>query len=199
MFKITPLHKFLFYSGTSNFCNSILYSVSTTSILSTIQSQHISTFLIGNMVTKDVIGQTVGGLYNMIYSKYIDPKVLICFRKSMLFESAGYAIDFLVPMVSVDYNLGLLSTSSVFKNISFTLSGALHSKSIYNLTTNNNTSEIYTKLNITNTITSGLGMLIGINCVSQLPPVYMGGLLLVSNILRIFTLRKSLQCSDVLI
>jgi hypothetical protein len=185
--------KYLVWNGMSSFCSSVSFTLSTSSILSVIQSNPLQLGLISGFITKDIIGQFTGSLYSFHKSKVIDNNISSFASKGLILEQSSLYINMVIPLLPVSYYFPVASLSSILINISFTFLGAINAKSMYNLTTNKNSSEIYTHLNIVNTLSTTLGMLTGVGIINYInDPIIISLILFKMSIGRFFCYKKAL-------
>jgi hypothetical protein len=158
-FKLDNIGRVYMYSGLSTFFGSINFALGTSNILKVINAP-MATALIGNYLLKDVIGQTVGGVYSYFNSHKIDKSPKQKLIESLLLESTSIICDVVTP-ICPNY-LAITSSSSILKNVSYVYFSSLNAKAVTSITKNENIAEVYSKLNIINSISSATGMCVGI-------------------------------------
>lgn len=155
--------------GLSNFIGSMEFTISTHSMLGVVSLSPTAGSLISVYIGKDIVGQTVGSMYNYYASKKIDNNVSKFVNRSLIFQHTATIVETMTPLLSTSLFGYVSASANIMKNISFTQFGAVNSKVIYKLTENNNTGEIYTQLSIVNNISTSLGMGCGILISSLFP------------------------------
>ena len=161
----------------------------TLSVLGTIDNNVIASY---NYIGKNVVGQ-IGGLYFILNkSKSIDKNPKSFINKSIVYNSLSIYIESITVLLPVTSFIFVAGSANILKNVSWTYYGAVNAKIIQNLSIDNNISEIYSKITILNTISSSIGMGVGLGLTSAIPDnnVRMG-LIPILALMRMYTLDKA--------
>ena len=112
---------------------------------------------------------------------------------SNILQQSSYIFMSATPLFS-SYFLPIAGISNIFSNISFTGFGAINAKCIQNLSLDNNTGEIYSKIAAVNTLGSSVGLLCGLGIIAIIPD-YNTRLLITPILasLRIFTYNRAIK------
>lgn len=161
---------YLLWSSLSNFVVSIEVVLSTHSMLNAFGNESVHNNLTLNYIGKDVIGQ-MGGLFIMNkISKQIDKNPNNFIKYSLLLQQFGTILENITPLVPTSPIIFLGALSNICKNISFMGTGGINAKVINKLSIDkDNIGELYSKLAIINTLSTSIGMSIGIGLTILIP------------------------------
>ena len=148
-----------------------------------------------NYILKDVLGQFGGLLYSWKNGKNADKIPLEYITKGGLIQQFGFHLENASILIK-DENLILpfLGISSITKNVSFISIGAVNSKNLNKLSQKNkNIGELYSKIASINTISSSVGMLLGLGIIFFVPSYTLRSYVILPclSIGSIYTLRKA--------
>lgn len=147
-----------------------------------------------NYIGKDILGQLCGLTLINKFSKYGDKdtkKYIII--NSLIYEFASL-MESCTPLIDQQYFLFVGIFGNIGRNISFNAFGALKMKAMKDLSSDNNVTEMYTKINVASTVSYSLGMIVGLGLIKFIPcHMTRIGMLPIIGMLRYFTLRKSLD------
>lgn len=164
------LRRYKYWNFISQVCSGVNFSLSTNSILISMDITNPITSGTAAFIYKDIIGQTSTLLYSHLpITKYIDKKP----KKYSIYTCSLVQISCLCENLIVFYPnlfLPLSISGSILKNCGFTGLSGINIKCIYRLT-NNNEGEFYAKLNASNSVASSIGMGLGI-MINQFYPTY---------------------------
>lgn len=147
-----------------------------------------------NFIGKDIIGQLGGLAMVNKFSKFgdKDPKKYIIIN-SIIYESAAL-MESCTPLIDPKYFLFAGIFGNIGRNISFNAFGALKLKAMKELSSDENVTEMYTKINVAATVSYSVGMMVGLGLIKLIPcNITRIGMLPAIGILRYFTLKKSLD------
>lgn len=155
----------------SNFIGSIEFTLSTCSMLSIINSHPQETAIISTYISKDIVGQVGGSCYNYYQCKKIDKNIPRFVNQGLALQHLSTLIECSVPFLSSSSLMICTGgVSSLLKNISFTQIGAVNAKMLYKFSScNENTGELYTRLSVLNSLSTSLGMTIGVFISYKIP------------------------------
>lgn len=166
----TKYLNYMYWSAFSNFLISIESVLSTHSMLSTLSDNTSSQNLSLNYISKDIIGQSFG-LFVMNYvSKYIDSNPNKFLKHSLIFQQGATILECTTPLFPLSLFIPIGAISNICKGISFIGIGGINAKIINKLSINgDNIGEIYTKATIINTISTSIGMMLGLMITIYIP------------------------------
>lgn len=165
--KHTPLYgQYMGWSFLSNIIGSIEDCISTHCMLSSLSTQTTDLSVSYNYIGKNMIGQLGGLWYINKIGTNIDTNPRKYFRQSLLINQTAICLECLIPLGA--HFLLFAGSASILKSIAWTGYGAVTTKILISLS-DNNSAEIYSKLCITNTIASSIGMLMGLYIVYLVP------------------------------
>lgn len=161
--------KYLYWNSFSNFIVSIESVLSTHSMLTTVGA-NIGVNVSINFIGKDIIGQ-IGSLYAMNkIGKYIDKEPLRFLKMSLLLEQTSILMECATPIFPLSSFIAVGGISNVGKGIAFSGIGCLSATVVNKLSIDkDNIGEIYSKIGIVNTITTSVGMSLGLLIASLIP------------------------------
>lgn len=176
----------------TNIISSIEFVLSTHSMLSVVGNQN--NILPLNYISKDIIGQLGGLWYMNKLSKTVDKDPRNFSNKSLQLEQYAIAVECITPLLPIYAFVPVAGLCNISKNISYTGFGAINTKIIQTLATDNNLGELYSKITILNTLTSSFGMSIGLFITYKIPD-HTTRLLLIPFLawLRIYSYEKTIQ------
>jgi hypothetical protein len=184
---------FIRWSFVSNIIMSIENVLGTHSSLSVLGKSSTELTLSTNFIGKDIIGQVGSLLYMNKIGKNADkdPKKFI--KYSMIIQQSAVFLESTTPLLPIQMFIPLAGFSNIMMNISFTSCGAINAK-IIPLLAKDNIGEMYSKLTIINTISSSIGMGLGLCIVGIIPEHEKRIFILpILSILRIYTYNKSVK------
>jgi hypothetical protein len=180
----------------TNLISSVEFVLSTHSMLSVVGSPVAgnSNMLSINYISKDIIGQLGGLWYMNKMSKTVDKNPRNFSNKSLQLEQYAIAIECVTPLLPVYAFVPVAGLCNISKNISYTGFGAINTKIIQMMATDNNLGEIYSKITILNTLTTSFGMIIGLFITYKIPD-HTQRLLLIPFLawLRIYSYEKTIE------
>ena len=172
--RVTPEYKhLLLYSGMLSTLTSCEYAISTHCILNALTDSGGGS-MTANFLSKDMMGQ-MGGLLLLSRLKRWSAGSMVL--SSCLFIQAGVGCDVMV-MVIPEYLIPLSVTSTILKNVSFTLISAVNIRVLNHVVPKESLGEAYIGFNALSTITSSLGMAVGLGLIQGgvwLPVVAVSG------------------------
>lgn len=172
--KLHPRYtQYLGWSFVSTFLVSAETILSSHSMLSAVSVAATTTATAAvsvNYLGKDMFGQ-IGGLLLMNKIGRLSDTHPNKFNKhSMVIQQMSTIAECATPMLPIGAFLPVASVANAGKCVSFTLFGALNAKVITTLSEDgSNVGEIYSKVAITNTLASSLGMAAGLILATQIP------------------------------
>lgn len=152
-------NNYLIWSSFSTMIISIETAMSTNNMLNALDlGEENKAF---NYIGKDIIGQLGGLVYMSKMSEKADknPKKFLLY--SNIIQQSSYLLMCSTSIVDPGYFLYIAGIANVFSNISFTGYGSVNAKCIQKLSSDN-MGEMYAKITTVNTLTSSLGLGIGI-------------------------------------
>lgn len=167
--------QFLVLAGTTSTLSSVEYAISTHCLLNSISTVSTTTPIVTNFLTKDMVGQ-IGGLLLLSRLKTW-PSHHIVVSSCVLVQSALFC-DVMVT-VYPHYVIPLSITSTILKNVSYTLVSSVNIRVLNSVVHKDQLGESYIGYSSLSTITSSLGMAIGLGFVHYelwLPVVCVSGL-----------------------
>jgi len=185
---------FISWSSISNLIMSIENVLATHSTLSVLGKSSTELTLSTNFIGKDIIGQIGSLLYmnRMAKNADKDPKKFI--KYSMIIQQSSVFLESTTPLLPIQMFIPIAGVSNIMMNISFTGCGAINAKIIPLLAEDNNIGEIYAKLTIINTISSSIGMGLGLCIIGFIPEHEKRIFILpILSVLRIYTYNKSIK------
>jgi hypothetical protein len=182
------LFRFSIWSSVSNCMMSAQYAITTHNVLNTVMGNS-SMYLI-----KDIIGQFGGLMYIIHKSKNIDTKPKYVLKYSDILQQTSFGLLMISQNIPSTMFIYVASISSICMNISFIGYGSLNIKYISDLTNKNEIGYNYTLISCLNTLSSTIGMIIGV-IVNTYVTNELCRMIIVSSIgvARVFTFRKSIQ------
>ena len=186
--------KYMFWNSISMIIISAEFFISTHCMLIGTGCTNLHNISI-NFIGKDIIGQLGSAIISSKIGKKIDDDVRKYVNVSLAIEQASTLLECAVPILPVKYYLIFGSISNAGKNISYSATGAVNAKVINRLSPNSdNIAEIYSKMTAVNTITSSLGMSLGL-CITRFiknPRVLLATIPILSG-LRFYTFNKAIE------
>ncbi len=166
----------LLYSGMLSALTSSEYAVSTHCILSVLNNTESATesAIAVNFLSKDMVGQ-VGGLLLLSQLKGFSSGKIVA--SSCFFIQTGVVCDVMVTTLP-EYMIPLTITSNILKNVSFTLISSVNIRILNHVVPKESLGEAYIGYNSLSTVTSSVGMAIGLGLIEYglwLPVVGVGG------------------------
>lgn len=190
-------NKYLYFIGWSSLSNLIMSMenvLGTHSTLSVLGKSSTELTLSANFIGKDIIGQIGSLLYINKMGKKVDkdPKKFI--KYSMIIQQSSVFLESVTPLLPTSMFIPIAGFSNIMMNISFTGCGAINAKIIPLLAEDNNIGEIYSKITIINTISSSIGMGLGLCIIGYIPEHEKRIFIIpILSILRIYTYNKSIK------
>lgn len=156
--------------GLNSCVESCAFVLSTNSMLNSIMTTPSYTTVIATTyVGKDIIGQLGGMLYAWKSGKKADEQPVTHIVKGSLLQHAGCHLENAsILITNADAVLPFLGLSSIVKNTAFITMGAVSTSNIQKLS-NKNIGELYSKIASINTLSSTLGMILGIGIIHHVP------------------------------
>ena len=154
--------RWMFVSTFMASCQNVLSTDAMLTLLSVMSEQR--TF---NYIGKDVVGQLSSLAVMMGFTKHIDANPRHFMGQSLLLHQTSMTILLVSPTVPA-YFLPLAGFGNMLSNVAFMGFGGINAKCIQALATDNNVGELYSKLTITQTLASSLGLTAGV-ALSTLP------------------------------
>lgn len=190
---LSPEYKqFFLWSGISNIAASTQSVLANHSMLNCIEQDTTGNLLTMNYIAKDMIGQIGGIVYTTFKSKKIDEHSLKILNNFSILQQVSFFTESLTPLFP-NYFLPIATTSNMANTIAYTGFGAINTKIIQFLTPNN-MCETYTKITAINTISSSIGMLIGLGIITIIPDHSLRLCIVpIIGIVRLYTLKKSIK------
>ena len=187
-------NKFIGWNFLSNIVCSSQSVLSTHSMLETVGSASTLNVTTMNYVGKDIIGQ-IGSIYFLNkFGNYIDKDTKKVVTLCHILQQSSMYLECCSPLIGIDYFIISAGFANISKNISFTGFGAINTKIIGKLALEDNMGEIYTKITMLNTISSTLGMGVGLFICKLLPDSYSRVCILpLFSIIRVYTYKKSIE------
>jgi hypothetical protein len=174
--------------------------ISTNSMLSSIMTAPSYTAVIATTyVGKDIIGQLGGMVYAWKTGKKADKDALAYITKGALLLHTGFYLENISCLVKPDFTLPVLGLSSVVKNIAFISIGAVSASNIQKMASQN-MGETYSKIASINTLSSTIGMLLGIGIIHTVPSYTVRSVLILPILtgISLYAVRKATQlCNQV--
>jgi hypothetical protein len=151
--------------------------------------------LSSNYIGKDILGQIGGVIIMNKMGKYIDSDPRKFLNCSLLFQQTALTIECLTPLFPHSYFLFLGASGNILKNISFMGFSSLNGKIINKLSIDkDNIGELYSKLTIINTISTSIGMSLGLYLTILIPCHFSRlGLIPTLGIIRYYSIHKSIK------
>jgi len=163
---------FLKWSSFSNLIISIESVLASHSMLSSFGVNDNSNLSL-NYISKDIVGQMGGLLIMNKISKKIDDEPSKFLKYSMIFQQTATIAECMTPLFPSSSFIFIASSSNIVKSITFMNFGAINAKVINKLSLDkDNIAEIYTKMTIINTISTSIGMSIGLGITILFPCHY---------------------------
>lgn len=161
------LHKqylnYIYWSSFSNLIIGVETVLSTHSMLSSLGASQTVDNLSLNYILKDIIGQSVGLLFVKKISKYSDTDSKNFLRNSLYAQQVAVLLECSTPLLYDELFIPIASTSNVIKGVSFIGIGSINAKIVNVLSIDkDNIGELYTKIATVNTITTSIGMTLGL-------------------------------------
>lgn len=154
--------RYVFYNSSSLFISSLEVSLATDSMLQTVGKDSASTNIAINYLGKDIIGQMLSlGVISQT-GKYIDSSPKTFLKYCIVIQQVSVFVECCTPILPIEYFILVGALSNVGKCIAFTGFGGINAKVINELSDGKNHGEIYSKMTMINTITSSVGMGIGL-------------------------------------
>jgi hypothetical protein len=163
--------KYLKWMAVHSFSSSISSVISTNSMLSSIMVKQPSytSIVATNYIGKDIIGQLGVLMYVWKTGKNSDKYPLNYITKGGLILQASFFLENAAPLINNNsFVLPFLGFCSILKNISFISIGAVNAKNIQKIC-EGNMGEFYSKVASINTISSTMGMIVGIGIIYIIP------------------------------
>jgi hypothetical protein len=147
-----------------------------------------------NYIGKNLLGQ-MGSLYYILNTgNNIDKNPRKYINRSIIFNSTSIYIECITPLLPVNSFLLIAGSANLLKNISWTSYGSVNAKIIQTLSIDNNISEIYSKITVLNTVSSSIGMCVGLGLAAKIPDNNVRlSIVPVLTFLRWYTLNKAIK------
>lgn len=154
----------MFWNSTSVLLSSFQSAISTGCMLETISSNTAVNNIAFNYVGKDILGQLGSLAIVSAVGKYIDKNPENFLRCSIILQQASFLVEASTPLFPSELFVLIAGGSNVVKCISFTGFGAINVKVMERLSEDGgkNLGEIYSKIASLNTVTSSIGMALGL-------------------------------------
>lgn len=188
--------KFVKWSMLSNVIVSFETAISTHNMLASLNGGE-NTHVTINYIGKDIIGQ-LGSLYyiNKV-SQTIDKNPYNIVQKCNIMQQFSYMCICTAPFIDTLWFLPITGLANILVNLSFTGFGAVNAICIKKLS-NDNIGEIYSKLTIVNTMSSSIGLCIGVAFNTMINDPMINCIMIpISGIMRVITLNKSLDALNI--
>jgi hypothetical protein len=114
-----------------------------------------------NFIGKDIVGQLSSLAVMMGLTKHIDSDPRKFMFQSQFLYQTSMSLMLLAPACST-YFLPIAGLGNMLGNVAFMGFGGINAKCIQALATDNNVGELYSKLTITQTLASSIGMSLGV-------------------------------------
>lgn len=190
------LRKYLKWMALNSFSSSVSSVISTNSMLSSIMNTPSYTSIIAtNYVGKDIIGQLGGLTYAWKTGKKADNQPLNYITKGSIIQQVSFFLENASPLIDNKlFILPFLGFSSTLKNISFISIGAVNANNLQKLS-QGHIGEFYSKAASINTISSTLGMIVGITIIHFIPSYTIRSIVILPamSAISIYSLRKATQ------
>jgi hypothetical protein len=177
-----------------NFSSSVSSVISTNSMLgSIVNTPSYTSVLALNYVGKDIIGQVGSLAYSWKTGKGADIEPLKYITKGGIILQTSFFVENCTPLISNNiFIMPFLGFCSLLKNVSFISIGAVNAKNIQKLS-NGNIGEFYSKSASINTMSSTLGMIVGIGIIHMIPSYTIRSLVVLPtmSVISIYSLRKA--------
>jgi hypothetical protein len=158
--KVTTDYKqFLLLSSSVSCITSVEYSISTHCLLTTISNT--GSIMTANFLTKDMLGQ-VGGLVILSHLKKWSPDRIRL--ASCILIHFGLVCDVIVMWLPL-YVIPLTVTSTIVKNVAYTLISSINISTLHSVTPKENIGEAYIGYSALSTVASSVGMAVGLGLV----------------------------------
>jgi hypothetical protein len=164
------MNNYLKYLSLNSFFTSISAVIATNSMLNSIvdKPSYTST-MTTTYIGKDIIGQLGGILYSLKTGRNADKTPLKYITTGFILQQTAFAIENFAPMITnKDIILPLLGVSSCLKNISFITIGAVNATNLQKISPEN-IGKFYSQVASFNTLSSSLGMIVGIGILNYEP------------------------------
>jgi hypothetical protein len=160
---------------------------------SIINTPSYTSVLAVNYVGKDIIGQLGSLAYAWKTGKGADIEPLKYITKGGIILQTSFFVENCTPLISNNiFIMPFLGFCSLLKNVSFISIGAVNAKNIQKLS-NGNIGEFYSKSASINTMSSTLGMIVGIGIIHMIPSYTIRSLVVLPtmSMISIYSLRKA--------
>ena len=188
------LKSYVKWMSIHNFSSSVSSVISTNSMLgSVINTPSYTSVLAVNYVGKDIIGQLGSLVYAWKTGKGADREPLKYITKGGIILQTSFFVENCTPLISNNiFIMPFLGFSSLLKNVSFISIGAVNAKNIQKLS-DGNIGEFYSKSASINTMSSTLGMIVGIGIIHMIPSYTIRSLVVLPtmSMISIYSLRKA--------
>jgi len=188
------LKSYVKWMSIHNFSSSVSSVISTNSMLgSIINTPSYTSVLAVNYVGKDIIGQLGSLAYAWKTGKGADIEPLKYITKGGIILQTSFFVENCTPLISNNiFIMPFLGFCSLLKNVSFISIGAVNAKNIQKLS-NGNIGEFYSKSASINTMSSTLGMIVGIGIIHMIPSYTIRSLVVLPtmSMISIYSLRKA--------
>jgi hypothetical protein len=186
--------QYISWSFLSNIISSTLDTLGTHCTLSVIGSIDNNVIASYNYIGKNLLGQ-IGSLYYILNAgSNIDKNPRKYLNTSIILNSTSIYIECITPLLPVNSFLFVAGSANLLKNISWTSYGSVNAKIIQTLSIDNNISEIYSKINVLNTISSSIGMCVGLGLTAKIPDNNVRlSIIPILTFLRWYTLNKAIK------
>ncbi len=123
-----------------------------------------------NLLGKDILGQILSVPFINRLSKYGDKKPIKYIRNNIILFEISNFIECSTPFFMGNMFIPLATIGNIGKNIGFTGIGSFNANAITKLS-NNNITELYSKITVINSISYSFGMSLGLLFVTYLPDI----------------------------
>jgi hypothetical protein len=162
--------KYILYMGINSCLTSCQNVISTNSMLTSI---FVNPSSVANLsyISKDILGQVGGLLYSWKSGKNADKKPLKHIIKGSFIQQFGFHLENASVLIKDEnFIIPFLGLSSITKNVSFISIGAVNSNNLNKLSKKDkNIGELYSKISSINTLSSSIGMLLGMGIIFFIP------------------------------
>lgn len=186
--------KYISCMALNSFSTSCSFVISTHSMLNSITSSNASsqTLITSTFISKDIIGQLGCLLYSLKTGKKADINPKKYSLKGSIFLESSIYLETLSPFLKdTHYVAPYLGISSVLKNIAYISIGSVNTVNFQRIN-KDNIGELYTKVASINTLSSTLGMIVGLGIIKTCS-LYSFCFLPILSSVSIYSMQKSIS------
>lgn len=160
---------FIKYTFSANFLDSFQYTITTNSMLKSLNKNSTENLITMNFLCKDIVGQTSSVIFSDKVGKNVDSDIKKSGKRLVILKQCSAATELMTEIIPFKYFIPMTCLSNAGKNISYAGFCSINAKIIQKNISKDNIGEAYSKFCASNSISSSLGMLSGMAVIYFIP------------------------------